>query len=96
MVMSPYGDLGAHIDGFIAVVAHTLVVGASLERKVTGKKANVVLAAYLASQAALRLLKPGNEVIISLTFSLNFSNSNDERKHRRLNYNENSVTCTTN
>jgi methionine aminopeptidase len=65
MVMPPYSDLGAHIDGFIAVVAHTLVVGASLERKVTGKKANVVLAAYLASQAALRLLKPGNEVIIA-------------------------------
>lgn len=48
------------------MVAHTLVVGASLERKVTGKKANVILAAHLASQAALRLLKPGNEVIIFL------------------------------
>jgi hypothetical protein len=24
-----YSDLGAHIDGFAAVVAHTLVVGAS-------------------------------------------------------------------
>ncbi|XP_059487690.1 proliferation-associated protein 2G4 [Neocloeon triangulifer] len=54
-------DLGAHVDGFIAVVAHSLVVGASNERKVTGKKANVMLAAHLASQAALRLLKPGNE-----------------------------------
>ena len=28
-------DLGAHIDGFIAVVGHTVVVGASLDKKVS-------------------------------------------------------------
>ncbi|KAK9871253.1 hypothetical protein WA026_011527 [Henosepilachna vigintioctopunctata] len=54
-------DLGAHIDGFIAVVAHTVVLGASSDNKVTGRRADVVLAAYYASQAALRLLKAGNE-----------------------------------
>uniref|UniRef100_A0A1B6EFY4 Peptidase M24 domain-containing protein n=1 Tax=Clastoptera arizonana TaxID=38151 RepID=A0A1B6EFY4_9HEMI len=54
-------DLGAHVDGFIAVVAHTIVIGASKENKVKGKKANAVLAAHYASQAALRLLKAGNE-----------------------------------
>ena len=27
-----FSDLGAHIDGFIAVVAHTLVIGASKVR----------------------------------------------------------------
>lgn len=54
-------DLGAHIDGFIAVVAHTIVVGASNENKVSGRKADVIMAAHFASQAALRLLKPGNE-----------------------------------
>merc|ERR1712223_2052565 len=54
-------DLGAHIDGFIAVVAHTLVVGASGEAPVTGRKADVLMAAHLASEAALRLVKPGNE-----------------------------------
>lgn len=54
-------ELGAHIDGFMALVAHTLIVGASKDKKVTGKKADVVLAAYYASQAALRLLKPGEE-----------------------------------
>lgn len=53
-------DLGAHIDGFIAVVAHTIVVGSS-GNKVTGRKADAILAAHYASQAALRLLKPGNE-----------------------------------
>jgi curved DNA binding protein len=54
-------DLGAHIDGFIAVVAHTLVVGASKDKKVTGRKADAVWAAHLACEAGLRLLKPGTE-----------------------------------
>jgi len=51
-------DMGAHIDGFIAVVAHTVVVGDGV---VTGRKADVLMAAHLASEAALRLVKPGNE-----------------------------------
>ena len=55
-------DLGSHIDGFIAVVAHTLVVGAKPGEKVTGRKADVILAAHYASEAALRLVKPGVEV----------------------------------
>ena len=54
-------DMGAHIDGFIAVVAHTLVVGSSVSNPVTGKKADALLAAHLCSEAALRLVKPGNE-----------------------------------
>merc|ERR1711990_926535 len=49
------------MGGFIAVVAHTLVVGASGDSPVTGKKADAILAAHLASEAALRLVKPGNE-----------------------------------
>lgn len=59
--MNVYRDLGAHIDGFIAVVAHTIVIGASSDKKVTGRKADVILAAHYASQAALRLLKNGNQ-----------------------------------
>ena len=51
-------DMGAHIDGFIAVVAHTVVVGGGL---VTGPKADALMAAHLCSEAALRLVKPGNE-----------------------------------
>ena len=54
-------DLGAHIDGFIAVVAHSFVIGAAADNPVTGRKADVVMAAHLASEAALRLVKPGNE-----------------------------------
>ncbi|CAG0891028.1 unnamed protein product [Cyprideis torosa] len=53
-------DLGAHIDGFSAVVAHTFVVGATKDAKVKGRKADAILAAYNASEAALRLLRPGN------------------------------------
>lgn len=51
-------DLGCHIDGYIAVTAHTIVVGASREKKVTGRRADCILAAYYASEAALRLIKP--------------------------------------
>lgn len=54
-------DLGSHIDGFIAVVAHTVVVGSSKDKKVTGRKADALLAAHLCSEAALRLCRPGNE-----------------------------------
>ncbi|UYV66099.1 PA2G4 [Cordylochernes scorpioides] len=52
-------DMGTHIDGFIAVVAQTLVVGASKENPVTGRKADLIRAAYTAAEAALRLVKPG-------------------------------------
>ncbi|XP_052807076.1 proliferation-associated protein 2G4-like [Mya arenaria] len=53
-------DLGAHIDGFIAVVAHSLLVGDQKE-KVKGRKADVLLAAHNAAEVALRMVKPGTE-----------------------------------
>merc|ERR1711970_1616502 len=52
--------MGAHIDGFIAVVAHTVVISDE-KTKITGRKADALMAAHLASEAALRLVKPGNE-----------------------------------
>jgi len=51
-------ELGAHIDGFPSMVAHTLVVGQN-GQKITGRKADVILAAHTAAQAALRMLKAG-------------------------------------
>jgi len=59
-------DMGAHVDGFIAVVAHTVVVsggGAEGDNKkmAEGRKADAILAAHYASEAALRLVKPGQE-----------------------------------
>uniref|UniRef100_A0A8B9HUQ4 Peptidase M24 domain-containing protein n=1 Tax=Astyanax mexicanus TaxID=7994 RepID=A0A8B9HUQ4_ASTMX len=55
-------DLGVHVDGFISNVAHSFVVGASKDAPVTGRKADVIKAAHLCAEAALRLVKPGNQV----------------------------------
>ncbi|OLL23272.1 Curved DNA-binding protein [Neolecta irregularis DAH-3] len=51
-------SLGAQIDGFAGVLADTFVVPGD-EDKVTGRRADVLMAAYLASEAAIRLIKPG-------------------------------------
>jgi len=53
-------EIGAHIDGFPAFGAHTVVVGASKDNKIIGRKADVMWAAYNAAQITLRMLKPGN------------------------------------
>ena len=53
-------DLGAHFDGFMALVAHTIVVQADPNAPVTNRQADAILAAYKGVQAAFRLLKPGN------------------------------------
>src|SRR4051812_8691267 len=52
-------QLGTQIDGFAAIVATTFVVGASKENPVKGRLADLLTAAHLASEAALRLIKPG-------------------------------------
>ena len=48
-----------HIDGYIAPVASTVVVGGG---EVTGKKADVIMAAYTAAEVALRMMRPGCKV----------------------------------
>jgi len=53
-------ELGAHVDGFAAFAAHTIVVQSDAKAVVAGPKADVILAAYKAVQAALRVIKPGN------------------------------------
>ncbi|CAI8023546.1 Proliferation-associated protein 2G4 [Geodia barretti] len=57
-------EMGVHVDGFIAVVGHTAVVGATKESPVTDRKADVIKAAYLASEIAHRMVVPGGEVIL--------------------------------
>ncbi|TPX31249.1 hypothetical protein SmJEL517_g05382 [Synchytrium microbalum] len=52
-------ELGVHVDGFLAQVATTLVVGASKDKLITGRQADALQAAYVASEAAIRTLKPG-------------------------------------
>ncbi|KDQ57326.1 hypothetical protein JAAARDRAFT_35952 [Jaapia argillacea MUCL 33604] len=53
--------LGAHIDGFAAISAETVVVGATEKEPVTGRKADVIKAAWTAAEVAMRLVKVGNK-----------------------------------
>ena len=53
--------LGAHIDGFASISAETVVVGASPENPVTGRRADVLKAAWTAAEVAMRTVKVGNK-----------------------------------
>ncbi|KAG0271714.1 Proliferation-associated protein 2G4 [Linnemannia exigua] len=53
-------ELGAQIDGYGAIAATTVVVGASKENPVKGKQADVLMAAHQAAEAAVRLIRAGN------------------------------------
>ncbi|KAG6821299.1 hypothetical protein H0H93_000160 [Arthromyces matolae] len=54
-------QLGAHIDGFAAISAETIVVGATVEAPATGRRADVVKAAWHAAELAMRTIKVGNK-----------------------------------
>jgi curved DNA binding protein len=54
-------DLGVHIDGCIALVAHTTICTNNPNNPTTGKAADVIAAAYYASEIAHRLVKPGKK-----------------------------------
>jgi methionine aminopeptidase len=49
-------DLGVQIEGLPALVSHTVIVQSN-NQKVTGKKADLILATYYSIQLALRLLR---------------------------------------
>jgi len=51
--------LGAHIDGYAATSAETLIVGATEQEPATGRAADTVKAAWTAAEAAMRYLKIG-------------------------------------
>ncbi|CAK4793969.1 unnamed protein product [Aphanomyces euteiches] len=55
-------DLGCHIDGYIAVVAHTAVVpeAEGEDNIIIGPQADVLKCAYDAVELCARLIKPGN------------------------------------
>jgi methionine aminopeptidase len=53
--------LGAHIDGFAAISAETIVIGATEQEPVTGRQADVIKAAWHAAEVAMRLVKVGNK-----------------------------------
>jgi len=51
-------DLGVHIDGYVSTAAHTTIIG-QFQNPISGRIADVVCAAYFASECAIRLLRPG-------------------------------------
>jgi len=57
-------DLGVQINGFAAVAAHTIVVS---DKTVTGKQADVILAAYNSIHASLRNMYPGKNCNYDVT-----------------------------
>lgn len=54
-------DLGVHIDGFVSTFAHTIVATDKPTEAITGKKADVICAAYFAGEAATRLIRGGRK-----------------------------------
>jgi len=54
-------QLGAHIDGFASITAETIVIGATAENPVTGRRADVIKAAWTAAEVAMRTVKAGNK-----------------------------------
>mmetsp|Transcript_25149 Transcript_25149/g.40212 ORF Transcript_25149/g.40212 Transcript_25149/m.40212 type:complete len:396 (-) Transcript_25149:65-1252(-) len=54
-------DLGVHIDGYPVVAAHTFVVGPKegAPTSPSGRKADVIAAAYTAAQAAVKCIREG-------------------------------------
>jgi len=52
-------QLGVHVDGFPSIASHTWIVGQTAPA--SGKMADVVCAAYYASECALRLVRPGKK-----------------------------------
>jgi curved DNA binding protein len=51
-------DMGVHIDGFIALAAHTHVVGGGA---IDGRKADVIAACKAAGEVVIRSVRPGNK-----------------------------------
>lgn len=55
-------DLGVHIDGYVAVVAHSLLAtSAPATAPTSGRKADVICAAHFAAECVHRLIKPGKK-----------------------------------
>jgi len=55
-------DVGCYVDGYIAVVAHTVVCGQqpTADQPISGPQADVLHAAHVACEVAQKLLRPGN------------------------------------
>ncbi|EGG17259.1 proliferation associated protein [Cavenderia fasciculata] len=55
-------DLGVQFDGYVAMGAHTIIVGGGdAGQPLTGRTADAICAAHFAMEAAIRLVKEGNK-----------------------------------
>jgi len=54
--------LGCHIDGYTAQAAHTVVVQDDSSAPITGRAADVIVAANTCYEAAARLIRPGKKI----------------------------------
>jgi len=54
-------SVGVHIDGYSACAGSTTISTENPQEATKGKRADVICAAHFASEAALRLLRPGNK-----------------------------------
>ena len=61
---SPRSDLGVHIDGFIAVLAHTTVIQAADAPAIGGVLGNLLAAADCATKVCHRQIKVGAKVFL--------------------------------
>ncbi|KAJ2669334.1 Proliferation-associated protein 2G4 [Coemansia spiralis] len=52
-------EIGVHIDGYIASAAHTVIATNSPSVTITDRRADVISAAYYASEVAVRMIRPG-------------------------------------
>eukprot|EP01012_Entosiphon_sulcatum_P016432 TRINITY_DN2135_c0_g1_i1.p1 TRINITY_DN2135_c0_g1~~TRINITY_DN2135_c0_g1_i1.p1 ORF type:complete len:443 (+),score=93.99 TRINITY_DN2135_c0_g1_i1:24-1331(+) len=86
-------ELGAHIDGYIATAAHTVVVPGGPE-PTDSKRDDVIGAAYLAAEGAMRLMKPGkttddvSEYIRTVAYSLGVQSCQGILSHRMARFEE--------
>ena len=61
-IISECSDLGVHIDGFIAVLAHTTVIQAADAPAISGELGNLLAAADCAAKVCHRQIKVGSKV----------------------------------
>ncbi|KAJ1663117.1 hypothetical protein IW140_005332 [Coemansia sp. RSA 1813] len=52
-------EVGAHIDGYNASAAHTVVASSTPGETIADRRADVISAAYFASEVAARMVQPG-------------------------------------
>mmetsp|Transcript_18761 Transcript_18761/g.28293 ORF Transcript_18761/g.28293 Transcript_18761/m.28293 type:complete len:282 (-) Transcript_18761:341-1186(-) len=54
-------DVGCHVDGYASVAAHTFIIPSEEENaNISGPQADVMSAAHIAAEVAIKLLQPGN------------------------------------